>query len=46
MSQENVELFRRAVEASNDGDLDAFLHFADSEITAATFHPGPREPTP
>ena len=35
MSQENVDLFRRAVEASNDGDLDAFLHFADSEITAS-----------
>jgi hypothetical protein len=25
MSQENVELFLRASEAFNDGDLDAFL---------------------
>ena len=35
MSQENVELFRRATEAFNDGDLDTFLAFFDDEVVAA-----------
>jgi len=35
MSQENVELFRRASEAFNDGDLDAFLAFFDAEVAAS-----------
>jgi len=35
MSQENVELFRRASEAFNDGDLDAFLAFFDTEVAAS-----------
>jgi ketosteroid isomerase-like protein len=35
MSLENVELFRRAAQAFNDGDLDAFLAFFDDGVAAA-----------
>jgi ketosteroid isomerase-like protein len=35
VSQENVESFRRASEAFNDGDLDAFLAFFDTEVAAS-----------
>jgi ketosteroid isomerase-like protein len=34
MSQENVELYRRATQASNDGDLDAFLALMDADVEA------------
>lgn len=32
MSQENVEVFKRGVEAWNGGDLDAFIDLVDPEI--------------
>jgi ketosteroid isomerase-like protein len=35
MSQKNVELFRCASEAFNDGDLDAFLAFFDTEVAGS-----------
>jgi ketosteroid isomerase-like protein len=34
MSQENAELYRRAAQASNDGDLDAFLALVDADVDA------------
>jgi ketosteroid isomerase-like protein len=34
MSQ-NVELFRRAADAFNDGDRDAFLAYFDAEVVAS-----------
>jgi ketosteroid isomerase-like protein len=34
MSQENADLYRRAVQAFNDGDVDAFLGFMDPEVDA------------
>jgi len=35
VSHEDVELFRRAIEAFNEGDLDAFLPFFDTDIVAS-----------
>ena len=35
MSQENVELYRRAAEAVTDGDLDGFLALMDADVEAA-----------
>jgi ketosteroid isomerase-like protein len=35
MSQENVELYRRAAEAVTDGDLDGFLALTDADVEAA-----------
>ena len=35
MSRENVELSRRANEAFNEGDLDAFLPFFDTDVVAS-----------
>jgi len=34
MSQENVELYRRAAQAFNDGDLDAFLAVMHADVEA------------
>ena len=34
MSQENVELYRRATQAFNDRELDAFLALMDADVEA------------
>ena len=36
MSQENVELYRRGIEAFNRRDLDAFLALADPDVTSVS----------
>jgi ketosteroid isomerase-like protein len=35
MSRENVELYRRAAQAVNDGDLDGLLALMDADVEAA-----------
>ena len=40
MSQENVDLYRRAAQAFNDGDLDALLAVMDPDVEA--FRDSPR----
>ena len=43
MSQENVEVFRAAIEAWNTGDMDAFRELCDPDIIV---RPPPRWPEP